>query len=93
MRIAGLLKDLDFDTRLACSVEVALRPPTVFREVSGYREPHADVFPWVLPDGRTIRTGAILDRWLGTGRSCRRSASCSWMWRSRLRCRITTADG
>ena len=46
----------DVDTRSAWVVEVSTGTPTIFRKVTGYREPHADVFRWELADGRTVRT-------------------------------------
>jgi ubiquinone/menaquinone biosynthesis C-methylase UbiE len=46
----------DVDTRSSWQVEVAMGPPTIYRKVTGYREPHSDLYGWDLPDGRTART-------------------------------------
>lgn len=46
----------DVDTRSAWQVEMALGSTTVYRKVTGYREPHSDIFPWRLPDGKVVRT-------------------------------------
>ncbi|MFZ0831080.1 MAG: class I SAM-dependent methyltransferase [Thermoplasmata archaeon] len=46
----------DVDTRSDYLVDVSTAPPTVFRKVAGYREPHSDTYAWALPDGHTVRT-------------------------------------
>ena len=46
----------DVDTRSDWLVEVKVGPPTVFRKVAGYQEPHADTYHWAIPDGRSVRT-------------------------------------
>jgi SAM-dependent methyltransferase len=46
----------DVDTRSAWQVEVTVGPPTVYRKVTAYREPHSDVYPWGLPGGTVVRT-------------------------------------
>jgi SAM-dependent methyltransferase len=46
----------DVDTRSEYLLDVSLDPPTVYRKVAGYREPHPDVYAWELADGRKVRT-------------------------------------
>jgi len=47
----------DVDTRSAWVIErTAGSPPQVFRKITGYREPHADTYRWLLPDGRVATT-------------------------------------
>ncbi|MCI4352203.1 MAG: class I SAM-dependent methyltransferase [Thermoplasmata archaeon] len=46
----------DVDTRSGWLVEVTVGPPTVFRKVARYQEPHSDSYRWALPDGRSVRT-------------------------------------
>jgi SAM-dependent methyltransferase len=46
----------DVDTHSAWELEVEVGPPRIYRKVTGYREPHVDVYAWDLPNGRTART-------------------------------------
>jgi SAM-dependent methyltransferase len=49
----------DIDTRSTWEVvpgRCAGSPPTVYRKVTGYREPHADRYRWSLEDGREAET-------------------------------------
>lgn len=46
----------DVDTRSGYSVEVTVGPPTVYRKVAGYREPHSETYVWPSVAGRTVRT-------------------------------------
>ncbi len=46
----------DIDTRSHYELDDSSSPPTVYRAVTGYRTPHSDRYPWVLPDGRTVWT-------------------------------------
>jgi ubiquinone/menaquinone biosynthesis C-methylase UbiE len=46
----------DVDTRSDYFVDTTTSPPTVFRRVAGYREPHSDRFHWSYPDGLQVWT-------------------------------------
>lgn len=46
----------DVDTRSHYELDASASPPTVYRAVAGYRSPHSDRYPWVLPEGRTVWT-------------------------------------
>ncbi|MGC2288682.1 MAG: class I SAM-dependent methyltransferase [Thermoplasmata archaeon] len=46
----------DVDTRSSYVLDDSASPPTVFRKVAGYREPHSDIYAWPLPNGRQVRT-------------------------------------
>jgi ubiquinone/menaquinone biosynthesis C-methylase UbiE len=46
----------DVDTRSDYFVDETTDPPTVFRKVAGYREPHSDRFIWNYPNDLRVRT-------------------------------------